>query len=187
MHRAVGLIPGHELSWRRAENPVEIVHPGQAIKAEVTGVDWRHERVLLSAKAGEDQALRDLLVSIRPGQILTGTVAEIRDFGVFVNLDGEPVANCTGYSGTGFIRIPELSWSYFDHASDIVEVGQRVTVGALDADTRRGQKRSRSRLPKSTFNADESRCGRSSVVMRRTWAASTARWLDQLRSCRVDP
>jgi small subunit ribosomal protein S1 len=58
---------------------------------------------------------------------------------VFVNLDDEPAANCTGYNGTGFIRIPELSWSHFDHPSQIVEVGQRVTVEVLDADTRRGQ------------------------------------------------
>jgi ribosomal protein S1 len=138
-HRAVGRIVRHELSWHRAEDPAEIVDMGQAIEVEVIGVDWRRERVLLSAKACEDQALRAFLVGIRPGEILTGTVADVRNFGVFVNLDGEPVDNITGYNGTGFIRVPELSWSHINHASDVVEVGQQVTVQVLSADTRQGQ------------------------------------------------
>jgi DNA-directed RNA polymerase subunit E'/Rpb7 len=37
----------------------------------------------------------------RPGEILTGTVADVRDFGVFVNLDGEPADTCTGCNGVG--------------------------------------------------------------------------------------
>lgn len=139
LHRAAGRIPRHELSWRRAEDPAEIVGVGQAIEVEVIGVDWRREYVLLSAKACEDRALRAFLVGIRRGEILTGTVAGVHNFGVFVNLDGEPADNCTGYDGTGFIRVPELSWTHIDHASDVVEVGQRVTVEVLNADTRQGQ------------------------------------------------
>lgn len=138
-HHAAGRIVRHEVSWRRAEDPAEIVTMGQRIEVEVIGVDWRRELVLLSAKACEDQALRAFLVGIRRGEILTGTVADVRNFGVFVNLDGEPADNITGYNGTGFIRVPELSWSHIDHASDVVEVGQRVTVEVLNADTRQGQ------------------------------------------------
>jgi small subunit ribosomal protein S1 len=138
-HRAVGRIVRHELSWRRAEDPAEIVSVGQAIEVEVIGVDLRRGCVLLSAKACEDQALRAFLVGIRRGEILTGTVADVRNFGVFVNLDGEPADSITGYNGTGFIRVPELSWSHIDHASDVVEVGQRVRVEVLNADTRQGQ------------------------------------------------
>lgn len=138
-HRAAGRIVRHELSWRRAEHPAEIVEVGQTIEVEVIGVDWRRECVELSAKACEDRALRAFLVGIRRDDILTGTVADVRNFGVFVNLDGEPADNATGYNGTGFIRVPELSWAHFDHPSDIVEVGQRITVEVLNADTRRGQ------------------------------------------------
>jgi ribosomal protein S1 len=138
-HRAAGRILQHELSWRRAEDPAEIVDAGQAIEVEVIDVDWRREHVRLSAKACEDEALRAFLVGIRRGEILTGTVAGIHNFGVFVNLDGEPADNCTGYNGTGFIRVPELSWTRIDHASDVVEVGQRITAEVLVADTRQGQ------------------------------------------------
>jgi small subunit ribosomal protein S1 len=138
-HPAVGRVVRHELSWRRAEDPAEIVSVGQAIEVEVIGVDRRRGCVLLSAKACEDQALRAFLVGIRHGAIMTGTVADVRNFGVFVNLDGEPADNITGDNGTGFIPVPELSWSPIDHASDVVKVGQRVRVVVLDADTRQGQ------------------------------------------------
>ncbi|MEV0328050.1 S1 RNA-binding domain-containing protein [Micromonospora echinospora] len=138
-HRAVGRVPGHELSWRRVEDPAEIVDTGQAIEVEVIGVDWRREQVLLSARACEDRALRGFLVSLKRGKTVTGRVTDVRNFGVFVKLHGEPADICTGYSGTGFIRVPELSWSHFDDASEVVEVGQQVTVEVLDVDTRRGQ------------------------------------------------
>ncbi|MFD5922284.1 S1 RNA-binding domain-containing protein [Kitasatospora sp. NPDC058201] len=116
-HRAVGRIVRHELSWHRAEDPAEIVDVGQAVEVEVIGVDWRRERVLLSTKACEDQTIRTFLVGIRRGEVLTGTVADVRSFGVFVNLDGEPADNITGYAGTGSIRVLELSWSRGRHAA----------------------------------------------------------------------
>lgn len=119
-HPFAGRIVRDELSWRRAEDPAEIVKVGQRIEVEVIGVDWRRERVLLSAKACQDQALRAFLVGIQPGDVLTGTVADVRNFGVFVNLDGEPADNCTELNGTGFIWVPELSWSHIDHPSDVV-------------------------------------------------------------------
>ncbi|REE97036.1 small subunit ribosomal protein S1 [Thermomonospora umbrina] len=127
-------MPQSELSWRRMEDPAQIFEVGQLVEVEVIGVDWRRKHVMLSAKACEDRTLRTFLVGIERGEILTGTVADIHNFGVFVNLDGEPANHCTG-----FIQIPQLSWKYFDHASDVVELGQRVTVKVLDSSTRRGQ------------------------------------------------
>jgi small subunit ribosomal protein S1 len=129
-----GLIERHELSRTAFAHPSEIVRVGQNIKAEVICVDPRRDVVLLSAKACEDEDLRAFLLSVRPGDVLTGTVAEVRNFGVFVRLDGEPPG-----SRAGFIRVPELSWRYFNHASEVVAEGQRVTVEVLDANTRQGQ------------------------------------------------
>lgn len=133
-HRAAGRIPQHERSWRHIEDPAEAVEPGQPIEAEVIGVDWRRQHVLLSARACEDRELRAFLADVRRGEIVSGTVAEVRNFGVFVALDGEPAG-----SHAGFVRVPELSWTRFDKVSDIVEAGRRVTVEVLHVDTRRGQ------------------------------------------------
>lgn len=66
---------------------------------------------------------------------MRGTVSEIRNFGVFVRLEGDPADQ----PGTGFIRIPELTWEHFDDAADVVHVGQQISAEVLDFDTTRGQ------------------------------------------------
>ena len=76
------------------------------------------------------EPLMSFLAGLRPGQIVTGTVASIPKFGVFVNLDGEPA----GYRGAGFIQLPELSWRYVDHMTDVVAVGQRLTLKVIYVD-----------------------------------------------------
>ncbi len=68
------------------------------------------------------------------GQVVTGTVAEVPNFGVFVHLDGEPDGLCTG-----FIRVPDLTWSRIDHPSEVVQAGQRITAEVIVAETRSGQ------------------------------------------------
>ncbi|MFI1849775.1 S1 RNA-binding domain-containing protein [Streptomyces sp. NPDC020480] len=79
-------------------------------------------------------AIRDFLGGLRPGGIVTGAVESIHTFGVFVRIDGEPDGRCTG-----FIRIPELAWTRYEHPSDIVRVGERLSLEVLHADLDRGQ------------------------------------------------
>ncbi|MFJ9167307.1 S1 RNA-binding domain-containing protein [Kitasatospora sp. NPDC101801] len=133
-HHSVGRVLRGELSWKRTEDPSDAFQVGQEVEVEVIGVDWRNERVMLSAQACEDRALRNFLVGIQRGSVVTGTVESVHNFGVFVHLDGEPAGHCTG-----FIRGPELTWSHINHPSDVVEVGQRVTAKVFIAETRRGQ------------------------------------------------
>ncbi|WP_327710587.1 S1 RNA-binding domain-containing protein [Streptomyces sp. NBC_00464] len=66
-----------------------------------------------------------ILKTLRSGQICTGTVIEIASFGVtFVDIGGF----------TAMINIPELSWRYIDRPSDVVTVGQEITVEILGVD-----------------------------------------------------
>jgi ribosomal protein S1 len=74
------------------------------------------------------------LRTLRRGQIISGTVTSVRNFGVFVALDGEPAG-----SETGFLQVPELTWFHITSTTDVVEPGQRVTGEILDIDTRRSQ------------------------------------------------
>lgn len=73
------------------------------------------------------------LESLTPGQALSGTVAAIEPFGVFVALNEGPAHPL--FPGVGFLTYPELSWQSFDEASDVVQVGQRVTCKLLQFDT----------------------------------------------------
>jgi ribosomal protein S1 len=129
----IGRIPLHEASMRRLEHPSELFAVGQEITAEEIGRRG-DGRLLLSARACEIPALRAFLLSVERGQVVTGTVSEVHNFGVFVHLDDEPDGLCTG-----FIRVPDLTWSWISHASEAVEVGQRITAEVLTAETRTGQ------------------------------------------------
>lgn len=132
-----GRIPRHLLSWAAFEDPGEVVSLGQRITAEVFGVNEQSGQVTLSAKACEDQALYRYLRRTRRGDVVTGTVAAVHNFGVFVRLDGEPAH--PAYPGTGFIRVPDLTWSRIDHPEDVVRPGQRVTGEVIGTDTYQGE------------------------------------------------
>ncbi|MGW4535972.1 S1 RNA-binding domain-containing protein [Nocardia sp. NPDC004340] len=81
----------------------------------------------------ESPELWAFLVSLRRGEILSGTVTAIESFGVFVSLDDGPPHPI--YPGVGFITLPELSWRRFEAASDVVHVGQHVSGEFLQFDT----------------------------------------------------
>lgn len=79
---------------------------------------WRTERT----RGDRDWAF---LKTLRRGQIVTGTVVEIADFGVtFVDIGGF----------RAMINIPEVSWRYIGHPAEVVTAGQEVTAEILDVD-----------------------------------------------------
>ncbi|MFF3158644.1 S1 RNA-binding domain-containing protein [Streptomyces sp. NPDC001251] len=80
------------------------------------------------------KALRDFLLSLRPGDVVAGVVSGIENFGVFVDLDGAPEAS------VGFVPPPELSWRWITSCHEAVSLGQRVSAEVLARDIeRRGQ------------------------------------------------
>ncbi|MER7681725.1 S1 RNA-binding domain-containing protein [Streptomyces sp. NPDC096934] len=135
--RPLGTVGRMDGSWRRRFADVAVV--GQRIAGEVTAVDVDEGGVRLSMAAIENPELWAFLKGLRPGECLTGTVAAIESFGVFVALDEGPEHPV--FPGVGFITYPELSWRHFDAASDVVEVGQRVSCEFLQFDTWNGEAR----------------------------------------------
>ncbi|MGX7672106.1 S1 RNA-binding domain-containing protein [Plantactinospora sp. DSM 117369] len=77
--------------------------------------------------------LWSFLESLHRGELLSGTVAAIERFGVFVALDDGP--DHPVFPGVGFISFAELSWRPFRSASEVVQVGQRVSGEFLQFDT----------------------------------------------------
>ncbi|WP_415962113.1 S1 RNA-binding domain-containing protein [Streptomyces sp. 021-4] len=86
-------------------------------------MDWQSESPELWA----------FLESLHRGDILSGTVAAIERFGVFVDLDDGPAHPL--FPGVGFIVLPELSWRHIDAPSDVVQVGRRASCEFLQFDT----------------------------------------------------
>ncbi|MFI6864051.1 S1 RNA-binding domain-containing protein [Streptomyces sp. NPDC050421] len=128
----IGRIPEHEVSIRRVDHPSRVLAVGQQIDAEEIGRG--QGELTLSARSCENPELRAYLVAVQPGQVVSGTVSAVHDFGVFVHLDGEPAG-----LRTGFVRLPDLTWSRIDHPSEAVEAGQRVTGEVIMSETRDGR------------------------------------------------
>ncbi|MFF2063939.1 S1 RNA-binding domain-containing protein [Streptomyces sp. NPDC058200] len=133
----LGTVGPLDVSWR--QSPSAAVQAGQRITAEVVAVDQEEGRARMSMAATENPELWGFLASLQRGEILSGTVAAIERFGVFVKLDDGP--DHPVYPGVGFITIPELSWRRFEAASDVVQVGQRVSCEFLQFDTWNGEAR----------------------------------------------
>ena len=69
-------------------------------------------------------AREQILDRMNVGDLVTGTISNIVDFGAFVDLDGID----------GLIHISELSWSHVNHPSEVLVIAQKVEVRVLDID-----------------------------------------------------
>jgi len=102
---------------------------GESLRAKVIEVKQSRKRLILSGKAAESLRRKERLEELEAeeGEHITGTVSNVVDFGVFVNLDGVD----------GLIHRTRLSWDDFDHPSDVFQPGDEVEVLIKDVDTER--------------------------------------------------
>jgi small subunit ribosomal protein S1 len=78
-------------------------------------------------------ALKEFLSTLRRGEVRSGVVVSIEQFGVLVDLDGAPE------SMAGIIPLPEVSWKWLP-SDEVLAAGQRVTAEVLDVESEtRGQ------------------------------------------------
>ncbi|HEX2363110.1 MAG TPA: S1 RNA-binding domain-containing protein, partial [Jiangellaceae bacterium] len=101
---------------------------GKEIEAKIIELDKNRNNVVLSRRAWLEQTQSEVrstfLQTLQKGQIRSGVVSSIVNFGAFVDLGGVD----------GLVHVSELSWKHIDHPSEVVEVGQEVTVEVLDVD-----------------------------------------------------
>ena len=124
-----GFLPASLVDIRRVPNLDEYM--GQAIECKVIELNRSRNNVVLSRRAVlEEQRKEDrerILDRLQPAQVVQGTISNIVDFGAFVDLDGID----------GLIHISELSWSHVNHPSEILNIGDEVSVKVLDIDRQR--------------------------------------------------
>ena len=101
---------------------------GREIEAKIIELDKNRNNVVLSRRAWLEQTQSEVrtnfLHTLQKGQVRSGVVSSIVNFGAFVDLGGVD----------GLVHVSELSWKHIDHPSEVVEVGQEVTVEVLDVD-----------------------------------------------------
>jgi small subunit ribosomal protein S1 len=124
-----GFLPASLVDIRRVPNLDEYM--GTQIECKVIELNRSRNNVVLSRRAVlEEQRKEDrerILDRLQPGQVVEGVISNIVDFGAFVDLDGID----------GLIHISELSWSHVNHPSEILNIGDTVSVKVLDIDRNR--------------------------------------------------
>ena len=106
---------------------------GQKVPVKIIEVDRKRRRLVFSQrdaqKEWEDKRKQELLKDLKEGNVLTGRVSGLRDFGIFVDLGG----------ADGLVHISELAWYRIDHPREVVKVGDEIEVYVLNinADSQR--------------------------------------------------
>ena len=121
-----GFLPASLVEMRRVRDLQPYV--GKELEAKIIELDKNRNNVVLSRRAWLEQTQSEVrqtfLQTLQKGQVRSGVVSSIVNFGAFVDLGGVD----------GLVHVSELSWKHIDHPSEVVEVGQEVTVEVLDVD-----------------------------------------------------
>lgn len=124
-----GFLPASLIELRRVRDLAPYL--GEEMDAKILELDKNRNNVVLSRRAlleeSQSASRSTLLNDLAQGQVRTGTVSSIVNFGAFIDLGGVD----------GLVHVSELSWKHIDHASEVVEVGQEVTVEVLEIDNDR--------------------------------------------------
>jgi small subunit ribosomal protein S1 len=124
-----GFLPASLVDIRRVQDLDEFM--SQTLRCKVIELNRSRNNVVLSRRAVLEEERKEMrqaiLDRLSPGDVVTGTISNIVDFGAFVDLEGID----------GLIHISELSWSHVNHPSELLEIGQEVQVKVLDIDRER--------------------------------------------------
>ncbi len=104
---------------------------GQKLILKVIECDQARGRVVFSERAAlaEPGSRIELLHNLTTGECIPGTVTNVTDFGVFVDLGGVE----------GLIHVSEISWGRVRHPGDVVRLGQPVQVYVINVDQDRAR------------------------------------------------
>jgi len=119
-------LPASQVDIRR---PADIgVYIGQTIEAQILKIDTQRRNIVISRRKlleeRRAEQRRQLLETLQMGDLVTGTVKNIADFGAFVDLGGID----------GLLHITDMSWGRVNHPSDVVNIDQQIEVKVLNID-----------------------------------------------------
>lgn len=82
-----GLLRNEDVSWDRNETCKDLLKVGDEIEVKITSIDTKEDKVSLSRKDLEDSPIAKYAASHKVGDIVKGTIRNIKDFGLFVELE----------------------------------------------------------------------------------------------------
>ncbi len=118
---ADGLLHISEMSWGRVENPKKVFKVGDTVTAFVK--DIQGEKIALSLKFEDQNPWINAEDKYFVGNIITGTVARMTDFGAFIEL--EPGIDA-------LLHVSQISRDHVDKPSNALSIGQEVTAKVVE-------------------------------------------------------
>src|SRR5882757_2046909 len=123
LNGAIAFLPGSQVDIR----PVRDVTPllGTPQPFQILKMDRSRGNIVVSRRAvleeSRAEARTELVSSLKEGQILTGVVKNITDYGAFVDLGGVD----------GLLHVTDIAWRRVNHPSEALQIGQQVTVQVI--------------------------------------------------------
>ncbi|MFR4439781.1 MAG: 30S ribosomal protein S1, partial [Hungatella sp.] len=118
---ADGLLHISEMSWGRVENPKKVFKAGETVKVLIKDISG--EKIALSLKFPEANPWADAAEKYAVGNVVTGKVARMTDFGAFVEL--EPGVDA-------LLHVSQISREHVEKPSDVLKIGQEIEAAIVD-------------------------------------------------------
>ena len=118
---ADGLLHISEMSWGRVENPKKVFKVGDKVKVFIKDINGT--KIALSLKFEDANPWKDAAEKYAVGNVVTGRVARMTDFGAFVEL--EPGVDA-------LLHVSQISKEHIEKPSDVLKVGDEVTAKVVD-------------------------------------------------------
>jgi small subunit ribosomal protein S1 len=121
-----GLVHISDLSWtKRVKHPSEVLEKGSEVEAVILKIDSENQRLSLGIKQLQPNVLEDFFQTHGTGDVLTGRVVRLTEFGAFVEL----------FEGVeGLVHVSELANERIEKPEDRFSVGQEVRVKIIKMD-----------------------------------------------------
>ncbi len=116
-----GLLHISEMSWGRVENPKKVFKVGDVVKVLIKEISGT--KVALSLKFDDANPWKDAAEKYAAGNVVTGKVARMTDFGAFIEL--EPGIDA-------LLHVSQISKDHIDKPADVLTVGEEVTAKVVD-------------------------------------------------------
>ncbi|MCI9429927.1 MAG: 30S ribosomal protein S1 [Lachnospiraceae bacterium] len=116
-----GLLHISEMSWGRVENPKKVFKVGDEMKVLIKEISGT--KIALSLKFADANPWKDAASKYAVGNIVTGTVARMTDFGAFVELE-------TGVDA--LLHVSQISKEHVEKPSDVLKIGESITAKVVD-------------------------------------------------------
>ena len=121
-----GLLHVTDISWKRINHPAEVLTVGQNVKVQVIRFNEDNQRISLGMKQLENDPWQAVADKYNVGEVYTGKVTNITDYGAFVELED---------GIEGLVHVSEMSWTRKNvHPGKIVSTSEEVQVKILEVD-----------------------------------------------------